>query len=217
MVPFRKKENFKKTVLRLKILIFSKWHYLKCFFFKMALFECFFFQYHSPKILLLKWHRKKRNSNGAFSKERKFPKNNIAFANSSFFKMALFECFVFQYHSPKILLLKWHRKKRNTKSAFSKERKYPKNNIAFANNSFFKIALFKCFVSQYHSPTILLFSKWDRKKRNSNGAFSKERKFPKNSLAFENSSFFKMALFECFVFQYHSPKILLLKWHRKKR
>src|SRR5437868_4279278 len=184
----------------------------------MALFECFVFQYHSPKILLLKWHRKKRNSNGAFSKERKFPKNNIVFANSSFFKIALFKCFVSQYHSPTILLFsKWDRKKRNSNGAFSKERKFPKNSLAFENSSFFKMALFECFVFQYHSPKILLFSKWDRKKRNSNGAFSKERKFPKNNIAFANSSFFKMALFECFVFQYHSPKILLLKWHRKKR
>src|SRR5437868_6335872 len=107
----------------------------------MALFECFVFQYHSPKILLLKWHRKERNSNVAFSKERKFPKNNIAFANSSFFKMALFECFDFQYHSPKILLLKWHRKKRNSNGASSKERKFPKNSLAFENSSFFKMAL----------------------------------------------------------------------------
>src|SRR5437667_157775 len=132
----------------------------------MALFECFVFQYHSPTILLFsKWNRKKRNSNGAFSKERKFSKNSLDFEYSSFLNFSVFECFVFQYHSPKILLLKWHRKKRNSNGAFSKERKFPKNSLAFENCYFFKMTLFECFVFQYHFTKILLFKLHCKKRK----------------------------------------------------
>src|SRR5436190_662299 len=133
--------------------------------------------------------------------------------------MALFECFFFQYHSPKILLFsKLDRKKRNSNGANFEERESPNKNLGFGISSYFKMALFECFFFQYHSPKILLFSKLDRKKRNSNGANFEERESPKKNLGFGISSYFKMVLFECFFFQYHSPKILLFsKLDRKKR
>src|SRR5438105_3280723 len=61
MVPFRKKENFQKTVLRLKILLFSKWHYLNVSFFNTTLQKFFFYNDIEKKEIKMVPFRKKEN------------------------------------------------------------------------------------------------------------------------------------------------------------
>src|SRR5437868_4279276 len=90
MVPFRKKENFQKTVLRLKILLFSKWHYLNVSFFNTTLQKYSFFQNGIEKreIQMVPF-RKKENFQKTISRLRILLFSKWHYLNVSFFNTTL--------------------------------------------------------------------------------------------------------------------------------